>query len=142
MSDEKTSRAVHSESVPAKFFALQATQIDAYWPWIESLLKRVEQTEWTPDDVRKELKEQRAQLWGIPGSLWITRIEQVGSSKRGVIWIAAGDDLKTGLRYFKGYTEPWLKAQGCKYIQLIGRKGWMRVLSDYRNTGIVMEKSL
>ncbi len=142
MSDEKTSPAVHSGCAPVRFFALQSSQIDDYWEWIEPLLQKVKQSEWTPDDVKEELKAQRAQLWGIPGSLWITKIEEVGNTKRGVVWIAAGDDLKTGLRYFRGYTEPWLKSQGCKYIQLIGRHGWLRVLPDYREAGIVLEKSL
>lgn len=138
----KTSPADLLESVPAKFFALQPTQVDDYWPWIESLLERVDQNEWEPEHVWRELKTQRAQLWGTHDSLWITKIETSGKRKRGVIWIAAGDDMRNALQYFRRYTEPWLKAQGCEYIQIIGRKGWMRVLPDYRNAGIVMVKEL
>lgn len=38
--------------------------------------------------------------------------------------------------------EAYAKAEGCKRMRLYGRKGWERVLTDYRVEHIVMEKAL
>jgi hypothetical protein len=38
--------------------------------------------------------------------------------------------------------EQWSKAQGCHTIRLYGRKGWSRILKDYKVTRLVMDKSL
>lgn len=36
--------------------------------------------------------------------------------------------------------EAYAKAEGCEAIRLYGRKGWERVLSDYRVEHVIMEK--
>lgn len=38
--------------------------------------------------------------------------------------------------------EAYAKAEGCKCVRLYGRKGWERVLEDYRVEYIIMEKAL
>jgi hypothetical protein len=72
----------------------------------------------------------------------ITRVESVGSRKRCLVWIAAGDGLTRGKELLSKVIEPWARDAGCKYMQINGRKGWIRALPDYRQTAIVMEKRL
>ncbi len=38
--------------------------------------------------------------------------------------------------------ESYAKAEGCKCVRLYGRKGWERVLEDYRAQYLIMEKEL
>lgn len=132
-----------SQPVSADVFTLHSYEIADNWLWISSFLRRVERPDWTFENVRSELENARAQLWGahcggIPRGIWITRIE----GDRGLLWIAAGEPLDVGLRLFNEHTVPWLKSKGCKYVQIIGRKGWKRVLPDYEDVGIVLERRL
>lgn len=107
----------------------------------------VEGADWLPSDVREALESAQAQLWGSHDEgrvlgIWITKLEQVGARRRGLLWIAAGTALDDGLELYRRYTEPWFKAKGCDYSQIIGRKGWKRVLPDYSEAGIILEKRL
>lgn len=100
-----------------------------------------------PVEVKEALVTAHAQLWGAHDDgrvlgIWITRIENVGSRKRGLLWIAAGSPLEVGLKLYHEFTEPWLKQQGCEYVQIVGRKGWQRVLPEYREAGVILEKVL
>ena len=38
--------------------------------------------------------------------------------------------------------EKWAKELGCTKMRLYGRRGWSRVLADYRVTRLVMDKEL
>ena len=38
--------------------------------------------------------------------------------------------------------EAWAKRQGCNKMTLTGRKGWVRMLSDYKIKEVVLEKEL
>lgn len=131
----------------ADVFTLQSYQINDWWPHIEPFLSRVERPDWTPEGVRAELEQSMAQFWGMADdsrllAVWITKVQETSRGKRGLLWIAAGSELHDGLALFRLHTEPWLKAQGCRSIQILGRKGWQRVLPDYDDVGIVLEKVL
>jgi hypothetical protein len=135
--------AATSPRAPAEAFTLLSYDIAENWRWIELFLQRVKRPDWTLGNVRTELEAARAQLWGMregdrPLGIWITRIE----GSRGLLWIAAGERLEEGLGLFNEHTVPWLKSKGCKYVQIIGRHGWKRVLPDYEDVGIVLEKEL
>lgn len=122
-------------------FCLPSDQINENWSWISSFLDRVK-SDWKPLDVRRALMKREAQLWamedGKPRAIWITKLE----ADTGLLWIAAGSPLLTGLEFFREHTEPWFRAKGCKRVRIIGRKGWKKVLPDYEEVGIVLEKSL
>lgn len=38
--------------------------------------------------------------------------------------------------------EKFARAENCAAVQIVGRKGWLRKLQDYRTTSIVLEKEL
>lgn len=135
--------ALYPERGLAEVFTLQSHEISEHWRLIEPFLRRVEARDWTCEFVKDELSSARAQLWGFQDGIrirgvWVTRLE----GDRGLAWIAAGDDLENGLRLFREHTEPWLKSRGCKYVQLVGRRGWKKVLSDYEDEGIILVKDL
>lgn len=127
-------------------FTLQSDEIGLNWTWIELFLHRVD-ADWTIEEVRVALETAQAQLWGlIDGDevtgILVTRIDVVGGRRRGLLWIAAGRPLEAGLEMYRRFVEPWFKQKGCEYSQVVGRKGWARVLKDYEETGIILEKPL
>jgi hypothetical protein len=57
------------------------------------------------------------------------------------IWLAAGDK-KELVGQVLSDIETWAKAHGCSKIELVGRKGWLRVLQDFEQPHHVLEKRL
>lgn len=135
-----------STSFGAEVFTLQSSEIEAEWPWVEKFLARVPRYDWTEQEVKADLVAGKAQLWGaIEGTrvlgIWITRIEN-SPTRFGVLWIASGEPLEVGLALYAKYTEPWFKEMGCEYVKIDGRKGWGRVLTEYREVARVFLRDL
>jgi hypothetical protein len=133
--------------VGAECFTLLSHQIGKHWPAILRLLNRIEDADWTSDQVYEDLISARAQLWGIAANgeiqgIWITRIEKTPRDLYGLVWIAAGDGLEVGLYHFLNMTEEWFKEKGCRYVEVSGRKGWQKVLPNYEFRAVQLRKYL
>lgn len=134
----------------ATVFTLQREDIEAAWWWIEKFLRKVEAWDWTPDEVKADLLEGKAQLWGSFGeganplikAIWVTRIENTQTKRFGLVWIAAGEGLEEGLKLYQDHTEPWFETQGCEFVQVNGRSGWVKVLKGYEERARVLVKDL
>jgi hypothetical protein len=131
----------------SEVFTLQSYEIDQNWGWICGYLETVDDAPWEPEDVRDDLLNERAQLWSVhagghPLGVVITKLGKVGETPCGNIWIAAGSALADGLKLLSDHIEPWFKAKGCKFVEVGGRKGWGKVLPDYRETGRIFVKDL
>lgn len=131
----------------ARVFTLQSNEIREFWPLIEHFLLKVENPDWTLEGARQELEEARAQLWGMAEgreilAVWVTKLEETSKGRRGLLWIAAGSGLEQGLKLFSEHTEPWFKEKGCKSVQILGRRGWKKVLDGYDDVGVVLVKDL
>ena len=135
------------KSESCSVFTLQSHEILENWTWIEPFLERIDSPGWTAGDVQLDLMAANAQLWAfeIDGrirGIWITKIENTPSGKRGLLWIAAGDPLEVGLRLYRVHTESWLRSKGCQWIEIIGRRGWKKVLPDYEEVATTFVKEL
>lgn len=96
-------------------------------------------------DVFDALVKQRMQLWvSIEGdevkAAATTEIQFHPRMKTCLIRLGAGklDNIVKNV-------EPiarWAKSQGCDALEVYGRKGWERILSDWNMTHIVMRKDL
>lgn len=141
-------QALQFKNCSPRVFALQSSQIGEFWQFIAPFLARVDRfRDWTDEGVRADLESARAQCWFLADEreirgILITRIEETSAGKRGLLWIASGDCLEDGLRMYRDHVEPWFVSLGCKTSQVIGRKGWERVLPGYENAGIVLVKEL
>lgn len=103
----------------------------------------MEDAPWSLEDVRDDLERGYAQAWGMRDTevlgFWITRIENTFTTRYGVVWITAGAGLEIGLPAY-AVIEQWFWDQGCKYIEIHGRRGWKRVLPDYEEIAVVLRK--
>ncbi len=133
-----------STPVEAELFVVPRAQVPLAMPVIRMHLERVGNVPWTIEDVEQELLAGRAQAWGIRDTevlgFWITRIENTYTHKFGVVWICAGTGLDVGVPAYRNVIEPWLFDQGCKYIEIHGRRGWKKVLPDYDEAAVVLRK--
>lgn len=101
---------------------------------------------YTTDDFRQAIEARDAQLWlmvddGEPLAAGISEIATYPRRKVCRIRGVAGHSFD---RWHPTLTqfEAWARQQGCDGIEFYARKGWERLLPDYRQTAIVMEKTL
>jgi hypothetical protein len=58
-----------------------------------------------------------------------------------VIIACGGIDMPRWLPLIEGI-EKYARAEGCAAVRIVGRKGWARVLPDYRVHRVVLERKL
>lgn len=129
-------------------FALRADQLEELWPQIEPHLKRFEfETATTSSDSLKALALScEAQVWGYQDAgvirgVCITQIYQHLRGRYCAVFVAVGD-LMPILHDGLALIEDWARGLDCAAIEIIGRKGWLRVLPEYRERAVVLEKNL
>lgn len=130
-------------SAGVELFCVPPDQIEIAWPEIERHISRVEDID--PQDVKADLLSCKAQAWGLRDShvlgFWITRVELRRGRKYGVVWACAGDLIKAGLiDTYRSVVEPWFWSEGCEWIEIHGRKGWKKLIPDYCERSVVLEK--
>ena len=92
-------------------------------------------------DIKAALDDGSAQLWCGWKSCVGTEIVEYPKMNACRIWLAAGDKSELLSRMLADI-EKWAKNQGCSKIEVVGRKGWLRVLQDFEQPHTVLEKRL
>ena len=95
----------------------------------------------TLGDVAKAIIEGHAQHWRGRKSEIVTEIRSYPLAKICRIWLAGGD-MDELVNQMLPDVEAWAKANGCSRMEVVGRKGWKRVLKDYREPYAVLTKEL
>ena len=92
-------------------------------------------------DVYRALEEGDAQLWCADKSCIVTEILEHPHKRVARIWLAAGNRFELVSRMLPDI-ENWARDLGCDSVEVVGRKGWKRVLPDYTQPHTILEKSL
>jgi len=92
-------------------------------------------------EVERMLKEGNALLWISADGVAVTHLEIVESGKVCTIVACGGLGIVRGISAIHDI-ENYAREMGCKSVRIMGRKGWAKVLTDYRTTKIVLEKEL
>jgi hypothetical protein len=71
----------------------------------------------------------------------ITALHRVNGDRLCTI-VACGGRGRARWLALKSVLEDFARAEGCRAIRILGRRGWARLLSDYATTRILMEKEL
>lgn len=122
-------------------------QVKFVWPivapWIFKSIERVDLSKF--DCVEREVLNGDALLWvvhnGVIQAAVVTQITGVESGKACTIIACGGDGILDALPLL-GRIEEYAKQEGCRSMLVYGRKGWTRVLKDYREHAIVLRKEL
>ena len=124
-------------------------QVDDAWPaveyWIEDALKRSGNL-YLPEDIREECKRNAMQLWLVAHehnikAVVVTCVIEYPRKKICQILICTGEGREHWQEMI-ALLEGWAKENGCDVMRPIARKGWARLLKDYRQTHVVLEKDL
>jgi hypothetical protein len=130
-------------------FALGADQIEVFWPYLEPHLKRVERETATVsvEGLKALALNCEAQVWGVQDArgnitgACITRVYETPNGRFCTVFVAAGI-LMPALPEGIALIEDWARGLGCRAIEIIGRRGWQRVLPGYEPRAVVLEKNL
>lgn len=127
----------------ADAYTLQSHEAVERWDEIAPLLAQIDLVEMPISEIREKVETCEAQVWciGTPiECVLLTRVENTLGHRYGLLWMASGD-LRL-LEVARLIVEPWFKSLGCKYVQIIGRRGWKKHLPDYTERAINLVKVL
>jgi hypothetical protein len=125
---------------------VQVIDLPDIWPRVAPLVARALEHadgDQTALSVKESLEAGNRQLfvtWPEVDAMVVTAIESRPGQKVLHIFACAGR-LPVDWRAILGEIERWAAAQGCRRVELQGRKGWVRMLPDYRPT-ILLRKEL
>jgi len=128
---------------------LSPEDIPYIWDKVEPLLATVTEHaegELTPEDYMEPLSLGDMQLWiAVKGdelhSVMVTQIVHYPQKRILRILAIAGSEFKT-LYKFKDMVESFAIRSGCSGLELWGRKGWKKLLPDWKDSYIVYTKDL
>lgn len=130
-------------------FCLGSEQIDSLWPEYGHHLERLElHGDCRALGIREDLKSSQKQLWGYQqnGKVLGVAVTSVIETPRGracEIYGGVGTESVRGqIDEVMQEIERWAASIGCTRIKILGRKGWLRRLHGFRQTGIIMEKAI
>ena len=105
--------------------------------WIVDALRYAHNSH-TYEQVIDIVKRGDAQLWALKDSAIVTEIIDYPQRRTLRFWLAGGN-LKTLLEV-EPKIRKWSILYRCEAVEIIGRKGWKKVMKDYEPTAIVLVK--
>lgn len=126
------------------FTGVLASQVHLVWDQVAPLIQKCADRarEYTPEDIAKRLVEHTAQLWvAMDGDRVVMACVTEIAKQECNILICAGSKRQDWLGFLV-YIKVWARDQGCAKMTLVGRKGWLRVLRDWKLTAVEMECAL
>ena len=122
--------------------------INKIWPGVTVFLQKAidaGNNRYTLESIYKGLINRDLQLWvatdGDILAACVTEIRVYPSATVCLLFLCGGHELKKWSEHVK-IIENWAKNQGCDAMELIGRKGWVKVLSGYTETQTILGKAL
>jgi hypothetical protein len=98
------------------------------------------------EETEKSILEGISLVWlavddaGIHGVL-VTDLLQTDDGLQCVIVTLHGENMRQWFRFLPDI-EQFARNEGCTSIRVTGREGWSRILADYDQIGVVLEKRL
>ena len=118
------------------------------WPYAEDLVyQAIERCGLSSKRVVRDMVlDGRAMLWMVTDGkmLHAVVVTSLSVNERGTVCeivACAGVGLRESLHLLDGI-EKYAKSIDCKAVRVMGRKGWARALTDYRQKHVILEKDL
>lgn len=125
----------------------KSDQVHTIWEQVRPLVARVCKRfpDYQPQDILEMLRNREAQLWvvvngGIEG-MFITKIENTPQRRFCLIFVCAGEGISGWIDYIKT-VEEWAKQMNCDSLRIVGRKGWKKLLPDFNELHVTLERDI
>ena len=113
---------------------------------IEYLLKVLDKSpEFTLKSVLQNIQKGHSQLWlvyrdaEVLGAI-VTQKVTYPVKERLLIHLCGGKDIKEWLDLYMETVEEWAKEKGLGGVEIVGRKGWVKLLPDYTTSRVMIIK--
>ena len=133
---------------PCELICVDPAQAREFWPHVASLIKAAMEkgrlSSFT--DVEHSVRDGRALLWlawngeKIKAAA-VTELSQANGETFCTIVACGGHDRSQWLPLIAGL-EAYGRTQGCAAMGIYGRRGWRKLLPQYRTTRVLLEKEL
>jgi hypothetical protein len=117
-------------------------------PHVRQMLKKSHMVgAYNEEALLKDLKDKFVLLWvcvrdgSIEAAMTTTLIKLEGGGLACQILALGGRNMK-GWRALWPQIESYAKNEGCCKVRVEGRLGWKRILADYVQTGVILEKRM
>lgn len=113
---------------------LPAARIEEWWPQFKPFVERSlaeGMGEWTANDILAAIKINEMQAWAAyDGKIVAGMVTQILNYPRKRICdliLASGERMDDWVHWI-GFIKGWAKNEGCHYVRVMGRRGWLRKL--------------
>jgi len=133
-----------STLLPVQWHQVQSVWELAYDP-LEKAVKR--NKGFTMDDILEALLKRMMQMWisvtdeNVVEAVAITQMQAYPQKKTCLLLFLGGQDIDHWKPFMKEL-EKWAISSGCTDLEFIGRKGWAKIMTDYKPVETVYRKSL
>lgn len=110
--------------------AINPAYINEIWEGVEQLLETVlpySNGGWTVDSLYEDISTGTKHLWAADESIIVAM-----PIDRGVYFIVAAAGKKKELISGLPVLEQWAASEGLEAVEMVGRKGWLKELPDYK----------
>jgi len=120
--------------------------LEFIWPQVKAQLEKALDGSYSSYDILEYIKQNRMQLWiswndGIEAS-FVTEVCDY-PQMRVMRWVlAGGSNMESWLDLVASKVEDWAKRNNCQRLEIVGRKGWTKVLRDYKPQAVYFVKEL
>jgi hypothetical protein len=131
-----------------KLICVDPAQVHEFWPHVASLIKAAMEKGRLSSfaDVEHSVRSGRALLWlawngETVKAAAVTELGLANGETFCTIVACGGRDRAQWLPLLAGI-EAYGRAQGCAAMRIYGRRGWRKLLPEYRTTRVLLEKEL
>lgn len=129
-----------------KIVRIPTSQVEDVWHRVRPFINRVKEASGARGrDFFDECKAGTCQLWLVVNDAYATVAAVLTRvyADDGVcqIEIGAGEGLD-GFVALEREIAQWACSQGCKHIEIVGRRGWQRVVSGYAERAVILSREL
>lgn len=115
-------------------------EYDRVWPFLEPAVDRTEgahdrKTVWSA------IASNKAQLWPGQKSAVVTEVVTHPTGLKSLTYWLAGGDLEE-LQFMEKQIAEFARSMGCTRVEIYGRRGWLKALTDYQDAGTILTKDL
>jgi hypothetical protein len=131
-----------------RLICVDPAQAHKFWPFVSPLIKAAMEKGRLSSyaDVEHSVRNSSALLWiawngeKIKAAA-VTELGQANGEKFCTIVACGGQERSQWLPLIESL-EKYGRAEGCKAMRIFGRRGWLKLLPDYRTARVLLEKKL
>jgi len=120
--------------------------LEFIWSQVKPQIEKALDGSYSSYDILEYIKQNRMQLWiswndGIEAS-FVTEVCDY-PQMRVMRWVlAGGSNMESWLDLVTSKVEDWAKRNNCQRLEIVGRKGWTKVLRDYEPQAVYFVKEI